>query len=104
MKDLKKELKLRDSKAGIVQARLRNQIGTLEKQNDDFKSEIDRLKQLNEKLRVQLKANRKLQNHSNDTKLLHEVNDMLSHFMQLNFNQKPLEEDINTPQEDLPKL
>ncbi|KAF5281871.1 hypothetical protein FQR65_LT14515 [Abscondita terminalis] len=71
---LKETLKLKESRNGTTQARLRNQIKSLEKENLALKSEIEDLNKRHAKLVVQQRLNAKPTN----TKLLHEMNKNLS--------------------------
>ncbi|EFA05098.1 centromere protein J [Tribolium castaneum] len=68
--DLSETLKLKESKNGMTQARLRNQIKQLEKENSQLKTEIEKLTKENAKLSATQKLNRK----SSDSKILHEIN------------------------------
>ncbi|KAK4878519.1 hypothetical protein RN001_011025 [Aquatica leii] len=71
---LKETLKLKETRHGTTQARLRNQIKSLEKDNANLKIEIDNLNKQHAKLVVHQKLNVKPSN----TKILHEINKNLS--------------------------
>lgn len=79
---LKETLKVKESKNGMTQARLRNQIKTLEKDNSNLKEEIENLNRQNARLTVNQKVYRK----PSDTKMLHEINRNLTKLAQTKFN------------------
>ncbi|XP_063926663.1 centromere protein J [Zophobas morio] len=72
--DLTETLKLKESKNGMTQARLRNQIKQLEKENANLKDEVEKLTKENAKLSASQKMTRK----SSDSKILHEINKNIS--------------------------
>lgn len=76
LNDLKENAKLRDSKVGLTQSRLRNQIKVLEDQNSQLKLETDKLKKDNNRLRS---ANIRSQRLSNINSLA-EINKSLAQF------------------------
>ncbi|XP_044261313.1 centromere protein J [Tribolium madens] len=67
--DLSETLKLKESKNGMTQARLRNQIKQLEKENSQLKTELEKLTKENAKL----SATQKLKRKSADSKILQEI-------------------------------
>jgi DNA repair exonuclease SbcCD ATPase subunit len=76
--DLSETLKLKESKNGMTQARLRNQIKQLEKDNSNLKDEVERLTKENAKLSATQKLNRR----PSDAKILHEINKNISKLTQ----------------------
>jgi predicted RNase H-like nuclease (RuvC/YqgF family) len=76
--DLSETLKLKESKNGMTQARLRNQIKQLEKDNSNLKDEVERLTKENAKLTATQKLNRR----PSDAKILHEINKNISKLTQ----------------------
>lgn len=76
LNDLKENAKVRDSKVGAAQSRLRNQIKVLEGQNSELKLEADKLKKDNIRLRS---ANIRSQRLSNINSLA-EINKSLALF------------------------
>ncbi|KAH0817913.1 hypothetical protein GEV33_004878 [Tenebrio molitor] len=76
--DLRETLKLKESKNGMTQARLRNQIKQLEKDNSNLKDEVERLTKENAKLSATQKLNRR----PSDAKILHEINKNISKLTQ----------------------
>ncbi|XP_018333692.1 centromere protein J [Agrilus planipennis] len=67
--NLKETLKLKEIKNSTTQARLRNQIKRLEKDNSEFKEQIESLQKQNAKMQAAQKICR-----PSDTKMLHEIN------------------------------
>lgn len=80
--DLTETLKLKESKNGMTQARLRNQIKQLEKENSNLKTEIEKLTKENAKL----SATQKLARKSSDSKILHEINKNVAKLTQIDKN------------------
>ncbi|KAB0791560.1 hypothetical protein PPYR_03360 [Photinus pyralis] len=74
---LQETLKAKESKNGTTQARLRNQIKNLEKDNANLKAEIEDLNRQHAKAIVSQRMRRK----PSSTKTLHEINDSLSELM-----------------------
>lgn len=75
---LQETLKMKETKNGMTQARLRNQIKNLEKENAALKAEIEKLNRQNAKLVV----NQRLSRKPSDTKMLHEINKNLTKLAQ----------------------
>ncbi|CAG9814944.1 unnamed protein product [Phaedon cochleariae] len=71
--DIKELLKLKDTKNGATQARLRNHIKQLEKERTELKSTVDSLQKENSKLNAIQKVRRPA-----ESKMLHEINKNLS--------------------------
>ncbi|RZC40426.1 centromere protein J [Asbolus verrucosus] len=82
--DLRETLKLKESKNGMTQARLRNQVKQLEKENSNLKDEIEKLTKEN----ARLSASQKLNRRPSDTKILHEINKNISKLTQKATNRK----------------
>ncbi|KAK5638021.1 hypothetical protein RI129_012316 [Pyrocoelia pectoralis] len=76
---LQEMLKLKESKHGTTQARLRNQIKNLEKENANLKTEIEDLNRQHAKVMV---SERMKQRKPSGTKILHEINKNLSELTQ----------------------
>lgn len=81
--DTKELLKLKDTKNGATQARLRNQIKCLEKERDELKTSVDNLQKENSKLN----ASRRIQRPS-EVKMLHEINKNLSKLTEETFKKQ----------------
>ncbi|KAF2882793.1 hypothetical protein ILUMI_23305 [Ignelater luminosus] len=75
---LQETLKMKETKNGMTQARLRNQIKNLEKENAALKAEVEKLNRQNAKLLV----NQRLSRKPSDTKMLHEINKNLTKLAQ----------------------
>lgn len=76
--NLKETQKLKDTKNSTTQARLRNQIKNLEKENANLKDEVEKLTKQNARLTAAQKINRR----PSDTKMLHEINKNLTKLTQ----------------------
>lgn len=79
IENLKETLKLKETRNATTQARLRNQVKSLEKDNANLKEEIDKVSKLNAKLQVSQRANNR---KPSDTKMLHEINKNLTKLTQ----------------------
>lgn len=82
--DLTETLKLKESKNGMTQARLRNQIKQLEKENINLKEEVERLTKGNAKLMATQQLNRR----PTETKILHEINKNITKLTKETFKSK----------------
>lgn len=82
--NLKETQKLKDTKNSTTQARLRNQIKNLEKENANLKDEVEKLTKQNAKLTAAQKVSRR----PSDTKMLHEINKNLTKLTQESKNSK----------------
>ncbi|XP_017786938.1 PREDICTED: RING finger protein PFF0165c [Nicrophorus vespilloides] len=74
----KETLKLKETRNGTTQARLRTQIKSLEKDNGNLKDEVEKLQKQNAKLVAAQKVARK----PSETKMLHEINKNLTKLSQ----------------------
>lgn len=74
--NLKETQKLRDTKNSTTQARLRNQIKSLEKDRANLQEEVDKLTKQNAKLLATQKIN--VNSRPSDTKMLKEINKNLN--------------------------
>ncbi|XP_060534382.1 centromere protein J isoform X2 [Cylas formicarius] len=72
--DTKELMKLKDSKSGATQARLRTQLRQLEKETGELKVTVEKLQKENAKL----SANQRLARRPAEVKMLHEINKNLS--------------------------
>lgn len=70
-------LKVKDTKNGMTQARLRNTIKSLEKETDRLKVETENLQRQNARL-LALQAQNQRKKSPSDTKMLHEINKNLT--------------------------
>lgn len=75
IENLKETLKLKETRNATTQARLRNQVKSLEKDNANLKEELDKLTKQNAKLQVNQRVNSR---RPSDTKMLHEINKNLT--------------------------
>lgn len=80
VENLKETLKLKETRNATTQARLRNQVKSLEKDNGNLKEELDKLTKLNAKLQANQRVNRR----PSDTKMLHEINKNLTKLTKTN--------------------
>ncbi|CAH0548730.1 unnamed protein product [Brassicogethes aeneus] len=72
--ETKELLKLKETKNGATTARLRSQLKILEKENNDLKTQVEKLNRDNAKL----KANQNLSRRPSETKMLSEINKNLA--------------------------
>lgn len=72
---LRELVKVKDTKNGTTQARLRNTIKSLEKENERLKLEVDNLQKQNGRLLAQQSQRKRT---PSDTKMLHEINKNLT--------------------------
>ncbi|KAF5290059.1 hypothetical protein FQA39_LY14840 [Lamprigera yunnana] len=77
---LQETLKLKETRNGTAQARMRNQIKMLEKENANLKVEVDNLNKQHAKYVVRQKLN-----GPSNTKMIHEINKNLSKLTQEQF-------------------
>lgn len=75
LENLRETQKLKDTKNSTTQARLRNQIKSLEKDRANLQEEVEKLTKQNAKLLATQKINAR---PPSDTKMLHEINKNLS--------------------------
>ncbi|XP_065159120.1 centromere protein J [Atheta coriaria] len=74
--NVKETLKVKETRNGTTQARLRTQIKSLEKDNAHLKEEIEKLQKVNARLQNQTQVSRK--GRQDETKMLHEINKNLT--------------------------
>lgn len=89
--DVKELLKLKETKSGATQARLRNQIKCLEKERDELKSHAENLQKENSKLN----ASRRIQRPS-EVKMLHEINKNLTKLTEETFKKQLNKNDVTS--------
>lgn len=89
--DIKELMKLKETKNGATQARLRNQIKSLEKERDDLKSSVENLQKENSKLN----ASRRLERPS-EVKMLQEINKNLTKLTEETFKKQKTKTDQET--------
>lgn len=87
IEQLKETIKLKDTRYGMAQARLRNQIKCLEKENGELQEEVATIRKQNARLEAHNKMKERHQlgkkahsDYDNQTKLLHEINRNLTKF------------------------
>lgn len=90
--DTKELLKLKETKNGATQARLRNQIKSLEKEKEELKTSIENLQKENSKLN----ASRRIQRPS-EVKMLHEINKNLTKLTEETFKKQISKSELNSP-------
>ncbi|KAJ8940913.1 hypothetical protein NQ318_017504 [Aromia moschata] len=83
-------------KNGATQARLRNQVKQLEKDNSELKTEIEKLQRENSKL----SASQKLQRRPSEVKMLHEINKNLSRLTEEAFKKQLTKSDNDLSEDD----
>lgn len=80
IEQLKETIKLKDTRNGMTQARLRNQIKSIAKENGELQDEVATVRKQNARLEAHNKIQEKQRNNGkqfnsdNQTKLLHEIN------------------------------
>lgn len=90
--DIKELLKMKETKNGATQARLRNQIKILEKERDELKLNVENLQKENSKLN----ASRRIQRPS-EVKMLHEINKNLTKLTEETFKKQLSKTDWISP-------
>lgn len=96
--DIKELLKLKETKNGATQARLRNQIKSLEKERDELKSALENLQKENSKLN----ATRRIQRPT-EVKMLQEINKNLTKLTEETFKKQHSKADISVSEPILKK-
>lgn len=86
--DLKELMKLKETKNGATQARLRNHIKSLEKERDELKSTIDNLQKENSKLNASKRVQRPA-----EVKMLQEINKNLTKLTEETFKKQIIKGD-----------